>query len=464
MSTERPNILFLMSDEHRPDVVGYEGNDVVRTPTLDWLAETGTVFSSAYTPSPICVPGRQCMMSGQLPESCGCRSYGEDLPPFSMTFARQFARYAYRTVCSGKLHHMGQDQMQGWTNRLAPDAAVNGRYIEGLKEEEAARYEPPPGTGKWTNEKEVKRAGIACGRYQQFDRMALDSARMFVRRHFLDPEYDRPGSHQPTLLKLSLLQPHYPFFTDEEKFTYYLNRVPVFDEAPPIEHPKLATSQGGYNVDLNEREIRRATAAYYGMVETADGHFGSLLESLEHAGEDLDEWIIIYTSDHGEMLGEHGIWEKTQFFEGSARVPLIIRWPERFEPSVVEQNVNLCDLFATLCDLAGIEPPDERETVGGAGLDSRSLVPLMDGRTDQWLERHENESLSQVGNSHLMIKRDDLKYLYFGEMEPPRREVLFDLSRDPRETVNLVGNDKYEEQMEQFRERRKSYFHGGSGG
>ena len=101
---DRPNILFLMSDEHRADVTGYEGDKVVRTPILDELAETGVVFSNAYAPSPICVPGRQCMMAGQLPETCNCRRYGEDLAPGYMTFARRFAQYAYAAVACGKLH------------------------------------------------------------------------------------------------------------------------------------------------------------------------------------------------------------------------------------------------------------------------------------------------------------------------------------------------------------------------
>ena len=135
----RPNILFLMSDEHRADVAGFAGDPVVQTPVLDELARTGVVFSNAYTPSPICVPGRQCLMSGQLPRTCGCEGW-VDLPSGHMTFARQFRRYAYAAVCCGKLHHQGEDQMQGWTQRLAPDASMMDRYIEDPIEEEFKRY------------------------------------------------------------------------------------------------------------------------------------------------------------------------------------------------------------------------------------------------------------------------------------------------------------------------------------
>lgn len=241
----RPNILFLMSDEHRADVTGYEGNPVIRTPTLDWLAQSGVVFRNAYTPSPICVPGRQCMMRGQLPKTCGCEGW-IDLPPGSRTFARELARYAYNTVCSGKLHHEGQDQMQGWTTRIAPDANIKPQYIEDRVETEFTRYQKEPGTGKWSNQKEVQRAGIARGPYQHFDETATAAAEHLLEEFFSDPYYDRPpGFRQhpgPLLLKLSLLQPHYPFFTDESKFLYYLNRVPIFTDLP-ADHPVLSLSQ-----------------------------------------------------------------------------------------------------------------------------------------------------------------------------------------------------------------------------
>jgi choline-sulfatase len=198
-------------------------------------------------------------------------------------------------------------------------------------------------------------------------------------------------------------------------------------------------------VNVSEEAIRRATAAYYGMIDQVDDYFGQILGKLESLGEDLDEWIIVYTSDHGEMLGQHGIWEKTRFYEASVRVPLIIRWPKQFQPRVVDENVNLCDLFATLCDLAGLEIPD--------GLDSRSLVPLMQGRADGW----NNESVSQMDRWHVMIKQDHLKYQYYGEDIP---EVLFDLAQDPGETENVADAPDHAEAMTGFRRRLAELGHG----
>jgi choline-sulfatase len=452
--TRRPNILFLMSDEHRADVAGFAGDPVVRTPVLDELARTGTVFTNAYTPSPICIPGRQCMMSGQLPETCGCRRYGEDLPPGTMTFARRLAQYAYHTTCSGKLHHMGPDQMQGWTTRVAPDAEVAPSFIEGRVESEFARYVQERGTGKRSNQVEIERAGIGEGPCRERDRRALEAALDYVDGYFANPWYDRPQAPRPLLLKLSLLQPHYPFYTDAGKFAYYLNRVPLYLEER-FDHPVLSRTQAGAPVNATPRDIRRATAAYYGMVESIDTAYGQLLERLTYLGQDLDDWIIIYTSDHGDMLGQHGIWEKTQFYQGSVRVPLIIRWPRHFGgggANLVDENVNLCDLFATLCELSGVPAPP--------GLDSRSLVPLLRGERDGcavcgggWL----NESVSQFGNDRVMIKQDALKYQYYGEDAP---EVLFDLTQDPGEHNNVAGDAAYAAAMTRFRERLAALGHG----
>jgi choline-sulfatase len=189
------------------------------------------------------------------------------------------------------------------------------------------------------------------------------------------------------------------------------------------------------------------------MVERVDGMFGRVVEALEHHGEDPDKWVIVFTSDHGEMLGERAMWGKGQFLEPSARVPLVVRYPAEFDPGTVEENVTLCDLYATVCDLAGVPIP--------GGLDSRSLRPLLAGETDRWHDAYDNEAVSQgVGNDsvehgvdtdHLMIKRDELKYCYYGEAFD---EVLFDLERDPDETTNHVGDPDYADELARFRERR----------
>jgi len=440
---KQPNILFLMSDEHRADVTGYEGNTVIRTPVLDELARTGVVFRNAYTPSPICVPGRQAILSGQFPRSCGCERFGEDLAPGYMTYPRRLAEFGYETAVSGKLHLTGTDQMQGWTTRISGDMQVSPRY---LGKEAAASRRPLAGV-KWTDAKEIARAGVGRGPCVVHDEYAVEGALHFIENYFSSPYYDREQTH-PLLLKVSLLQPHYPYFTSEDKFTYYLNRVTPYLNQEASGHPFLGQRQVRPEVDVSERELRRATAVYYGMVETIDEQYGRVIRALEHAGQNLDDWIIIYTTDHGEMLGEHGIWEKQKFYEGSARVPLIIRYPAGFGGGrTVEENVNLCDLFATLCELTGSETPE--------GLDSRSLVPLLKnaGGTD-W----DNETVSQFGGTNLMVKKNHLKYQYYGESMP---EVLFDLERDPGELRNVIDDPQYAGALEYFHRRRSELGFGG---
>ncbi len=447
----RPNILFLMSDQHRANIAGYAGDAVVRTPVLDDLARTGVVFNNAYTPAPICIPARQSMAAGQLPRTCGCEVFGEDLAPGHMTFARRLSQYGYATVACGKLHHNGSDQMQGWTRRIGDGMSVRHDFIEG-RNLEAMRDLPLPTEHKWTQAKEVKRAGIGRGPINGHDAYTLDGALRFVENFFTDPYYDRAIATRPLMLMVSFVRPHVPFLTTHDRFTYYLNRVTPYVNETACDHPFLSSRAVKPGVDVSEREIRRATAAYYGMVEGIDQDYGRVLQALEHIGQDLDDWIIIYTSDHGEMLGEHTLWEKTKFFEGSVKVPLIIRLPGGADAGrIVEENVNLCDLFATICELTDVPVVD--------GLDSRSLAPLLNGNSANW----DNETVSAYGGTHLgheenfdryenlMIKRDHLKYQYYGREMP---EVLFDLSRNPEETINFVGDPRYSDVLANFRARR----------
>lgn len=439
-----PNVLFLMTDEHRFDVAGFAGNTVVRTPTLDRLAADGVVFDNAYTPAPICVPGRQSMMAGQLPRTTGCLRFGQDLPPGHLTFARLFARHGYATVCAGKLHHQGVDQMQGWTHRIGADTVLGPEFVENPAPEFAERAYNLKHL-KWSDAKEVRRAGVGRSPWTAKDELALAGALDFIEEYFSDPYYDRATPERPLLLKISLNQPHYPYLASKELFTYYLNRVEPFVDEPVSEHPFLSTRQVRPGVDASERDIRRATATYYAMVENADAMLGQVIEALEHHGQALDDWIVVYTSDHGEMLGQHGVWEKQKFYEASARVPLIVRWPRRFGPRRVDVNVNLCDLYATLCELAGLDVP--------AGLDSRSMVRLLHGDSTGWFD----ESVSHFGQTNLMIKRGNLKYQYYGEDMP---EVLFDLARDPSETTDFLHDPAYADEVRRFRERRSSLGYG----
>ena len=319
-------------------------------------------------------------------------------------------------------------------------------FIEGRQEEEFARYTSSKYDFNWSDIKEIKRAGIARSRNTIDDTYTVQGALDFIEKYFNDTGYDKPRSNEPLLLKVSLVQPHYPYFTTADKFGYYLNRVKPYYNDDVFPHSYLSLKQVKVGTDISEREMQRAVAAYYGMIETIDDCYGKILDALEYVGQNLDDWIIVYTSDHGEMLGQHGIWGKFKFFEASVRVPLIIKWGNGFKGGrTVDANTNLCDLFATLCDLANIPTP--------IGLDSRSLVPLLKGDTWNW----RNESVSQMDSTKLMIKLDSLKYQYYGEGMP---EVLFDLTRNPEETCNYIDDPIYIEEIAWFCKRRAELGHG----
>ncbi len=460
-----PNILFLMTDEHRFDVTGYAGNPVVRTPTLDRIAASGVEFTNAYTPSPVCVPARQCIMAGKLPSSCGLTGW-DDLEPGTLTLPRHLSRHAYYTAACGKLHHEGPDQMQGWIHRIGDEMKMSPRYIDEKNDAYFERYARPFGDYKWTDRQEIQRAGAGKAFHIKMDEYTVLGAENFIESFFLSPFYDREkGGHQPLMLKVSLLQPHYPYFADEELFKYYLNRVEPFSNQELFDHPFLSERALLPGRDISPRELRRATASYYAMVETADRHFGRVIEALEAAGQNLDDWIVIYISDHGEMLGQHGVWEKQKFFEASVRVPFLISWPKCWAKGrKVDHNVNLTDLFATICDATGLHTPE--------GLDSRSLVPfietaepatiewdnevvsmfskthqpLLPEERDAWLRK----AIIREGGMNLMIKRDTLKYQFYGSDLP---EVLFDLEKDPAESHNLIDLPEYARAVERFRAR-----------
>lgn len=456
--TKRPNVLILMSDEHRGDLAGFAGNSVIRTPTLDWLAETGCSFDNAYTPSPICVPARQCVLAGQYPKTCNCEGW-IGLADNYMTYAKRFGQYGYQTAAFGKMHMQGRDQLQGWQNRPVGDVACG--EVDGLKESFFDGFQAPqddklnvPGSMKWSDEKEIRRAGP--GNYSdRKDELAVKGAEEWIDERFIGTWYDRQIPQRPLMMYVGLHNPHYPYLCSEELFRYYLPRVEGFDVETCFDHPFLGTSPWPYvpsesGRDIPARAVQRARAAYYGKIETMDQHYARVLDALRLAGEELDEWIIVYCSDHGDQLGEHGTWEKQKFFDGSVKIPLIIRAPKLLPKGLhIKQNVSLCDLFATLCELTGIEAP--------AGLDSRSLVPLMQGVADKW----PNEAYSfflQQGYRNIMVKQGKLKYQWYEHTKHGvMPEVLFDLEKDPHETVNFINDPAYAETIELLREKAAKY-------
>ncbi len=320
-----------MSDEHRADVTGYEGNPIVRTPTLDRLAAQGTWFRNAYCTSPVCVPSRQSFLSGRLPSDIGCKKFGDPFDSSILTVPGHLARHGYRTVAFGKMHFEDYDQLHGWTARPMGDVGSNAgtpRY------EHAEPVGPDPkeykrrGMGFWGPKKEVRNARTVGADESKIgkERRMTDAICEYIRDYFADTSYDRPAEEKPLCLCLSLSNPHYPYQCEKDAMDYYIRRVTPYLEGPPNDHPCHTQYAVKVGEDATEREVLRATAAYYGQVQFADEMFGRVIDTLEQLNA-LDDFIVLYWSDHGEMLGQHGLWEKKQFYDGSSRVPLVIYDP-----------------------------------------------------------------------------------------------------------------------------------------
>ena len=456
MPEKKPHILLLINDEHRPDVMPVEGDPHIRTPTLDRFINQGTYFRNAYTPSPICVPARQSFLSGLYPHNTGALENDNEMPSETVTMPGHLSRYGYQAVGAGKMHFPGPDQMHGWHERIGRDIRGRNGYESAKDPERKAETFTEPGTGKWSSAKEVTNARVGKGYWMSHDKYCVDGALMFLEEYFVNEAYDRPGN-RPLLLAVSLWCPHYPYQCPEDLFNYYMRRVEPYVEDLPEKFACDDFFKVKIGEDVTYREAHRATAAYYGMIEWVDIQYARVIARLEELNV-LDDFIIAFMSDHGEMLGQKGLWEKQQYFEASARVPFFIscpgggsisteRWNSVPRGGVVQQNVSLVDLFPTLCDLANVPAPK--------GLDGRSLVPLMEGRTEGW----ENEAYSELHTHQhgpsVMVKHDHLKYFRFEGKGWP--EQLFDLTADPDENRNLIDDEAYVDDLKRLRAKADSF-------
>ena len=441
MPEKKPHILLLINDEHRPDVLPVEGNPHIRTPTLDRFIERGVYFRNAYTPSPICVPARQSFLSGLYPRNAGCLNFGDPMPSQVLTIPGHLSRYGYYTAAAGKMHFVGPDQMHGWHERIGRDIRGRNGYESVDDPAHTAEIIVEPGTGKWSCAKEIANARVGKGYWMAHDEYSVDGALMFLEEYFVNEAYDRPGS-QPLLLAVSLWCPHYPYQCPEDLFNYYMRRVEPYVEELPQQFDCDDFFKVKVGKDVTYREAHRATAAYYGMIEWMDAQFGRVVSRLEELNV-LDDFVVLFTSDHGEMLGQKGLWEKQQYFEASVRVPFFISGPERFSQrsEIFRSNVSLVDLFPTLCDIANVPIPE--------GLDGRSLIPLMEGKEDNWGNEVYSELWRAQNGPSVMVKKNDLKYFRFEGKGWP--EQFFDLSVDPDEVRNLIDSPDYADALGKLR-------------
>ncbi|WP_325434795.1 choline-sulfatase [Pseudomonas nitroreducens] len=424
MKRQRPNILFIMADQMAaPLLPFYDAQSPIKLPNLSRLAGEGVVFDSAYCNSPLCAPSRFTLVSGQLPTKIGAWDNAADFAADIPTYAHYLRRLGYRTALSGKMHFCGPDQLHGYEERLTSD-------IYPADYGWAVNWDEPDVRPSWYhNMSSVLQAG-PCVRTNQLD---FDEEVVFKARQYL---YDHVREHpeQPFCLTVSMTHPHDPYTIPREYWDLYRDEdipLPAVQIAQGEQDPhsqRLLKVIDLWGQEMPEEKVRAARRAYFGACSYVDAQIGALLRTLEDC--DLgDDTLIVFSGDHGDMLGERGLWYKMHWFEMAARVPLLVHAPRRFAPRRVSQSVSTVDLLPTLVELAGgqVEP--------GINLDGRSLLPHLQGTGghDEAIGEYTAEG---TVSPLMMIRRGDFKFVY-SEQDPC---LLFDLTNDPRELENLVDS------------------------
>ncbi|WP_315808503.1 choline-sulfatase [Pseudomonas sp. C9-3] len=424
MKRQRPNILFIMADQMAaPLLPFYDAQSPIKLPNLSRLAGEGVVFDSAYCNSPLCAPSRFTLVSGQLPTKIGAWDNAADFAADIPTYAHYLRRLGYRTALSGKMHFCGPDQLHGYEERLTSD-------IYPADYGWAVNWDEPDVRPSWYhNMSSVLQAG-PCVRTNQLD---FDEEVVFKARQYL---YDhvREHSEQPFCLTVSMTHPHDPYTIPHEYWDLYRDEdipLPAVQIAQGEQDPhsqRLLKVIDLWGQEMPEEKVRAARRAYFGACSYVDAQIGALLRTLEDCGLG-DDTLIVFSGDHGDMLGERGLWYKMHWFEMAARVPLLVHAPRRFAPRRVSQSVSTVDLLPTLVELAGgqVEP--------GINLDGRSLLPHLQGTGghDEVIGEYTAEG---TVSPLMMIRRGDFKFVY-SEQDPC---LLFDLKNDPRELENLVDS------------------------
>ena len=413
-SGEQPNIVLIMSDQHNANVMGCAGNPIVRTPNLDALAEQGTRFTNVYCPYPLCAPSRMGFMAASYPSEVGVFDNGGILSSQTPTFAHGLGASGYETVLCGRMHFVGPDPFHGFEKRIHGDCGGRALSTEIL------------GSGNHRTNGQTKYAvevsGYGRTGYQHFDLSVTDTACEFIA--------DWAGNSRPCCLVVGLMLPHNPLICSRSGFDRYLEEVPVPE---PVSsdyldalHPAMRRWRERRGVDeLTPEQNRRGLAAYYGLVTELDRNVGRIVNAVRSSPE-AERTVIIYCSDHGDMACEHGMWWKSSFYDGSARVPLIVSWPRRL-PQGRENTavVSLIDLGPTVLELAGVPPlPD---------VSGRSFAGFLsgEGTIPDWPHEVFSEYIGLLGDQPAcMVRRGPWKLNYYHEFQSCQ---LFNMVEDPGE-------------------------------
>jgi choline-sulfatase len=425
----RPNILLIVADQLAARFLPAYGHRSIRAPSLDRLAQNGVVFERAYTNSPLCAPARATLMSGCLPSRTGVYDNAAEFRSAYPAFTHYLRLGGYRTCLIGKMHFVGPDQLHGFEERLTTDIypADFGWTPDWTRPGERIDW-------WYHNMSSVKQAGTAAITNQlDYD----DEVAFLANRRIHD--FARQRQALPFCLTVSFTHPHDPYVAREPFWQLY-QAEDIDDPAVPAQpyealdphSRRLFDACAIEEVAIGPDDIRRARHGYYANVSYVDKLIGELLASLR-ACDLYDDTIVVVTSDHGDFLGEYGLWYKMSFRDPSARVPLIVHAPARYAPRRVKACVSLADLLPTFVDFA--EPGASAALVHP--VDGRSLVDALAGGSPDPRPVIGEYLAEGVAAPMYMVVDDRWKYICCGDDAPQ----LFALDSDQNERVNRAESE-----------------------
>lgn len=424
MTGDRPNLLLVMSDQHNPRMTGYAGHAVASTPALDGLAERGTVFDSAYCTSPICVPSRASLATGRYVHELGNWDNAAPYAGTPRSWGHELRDAGYQVTTIGKLHHLAGSDDGFEDQRLA-------MHVHGRGDLRGVSTRPQGGplpTSQGLRNLLDARPGHSD--YTRYDQQVADAAASYLRDE---------TEASPWALMVSFVSPHFPLIAPPEFFDLYagLDVEPPEDPDGAWDHPAVEVFRQGFGLtrELTRDEAGNALRAYLALCSFLDAQVGKVLQALDAMGRS-DDTLVVYTSDHGESAGAHGLWFKHLMNEESVGVPLVVAGPGVPAGRQVSTPVSQVDLFPTFMEWAGVAPLDDRPRPGSSLLDTDGLAtaarPVL-------AEYHANGSVDAT----FMLRDGPFKYIeYVGQ-----RPQLFDLSADPDEFVDLAGQPAQRERV-----------------
>lgn len=412
------NVLIFMTDEHAPGAMGCAGHPAVKTPNIDKLAAAGVRFRRAYTPSPICVPARAAFQTGRYVHQTGCWSNAEPYHGHMPGWGHRLIENGHEVVSAGKLHFRRTEDDNGFSRELRPLHVRGGvGWVQALLRRGYNGYDASDFAG---------RIGPGEDDYTEYDRAVCADAVNWLKTE------GAARRARPWVLFVSFLRPHYPLTCPPEFYAMYPpESVPprrFAGKMTEYRHPVLAAFRSYYDYDdyFDDRTRRVARASYYGLCSFADDLAGRVMAALEESGQ-ADRTAVIYTSDHGEMNGHHGLWTKMCMYEDSAGIPMILSGAGAPQ-GVSSTQVSLVDVHQTVLEAAGLGLSAEDEDRPGRSLYASAAAPDPDRAVLS--EYHDGGAVT----GFFMVRAGDWKYVYYPGFAPQ----LFNLAEDPHE-VNDLG-------------------------